>query len=206
MQIIKEEDQSAISLAIDSLQKGKIIAFASDTIYGLAVDATNSKAVEALYEIKKRDSKKPIAIFVKNLKKAEEIFIFDEQSKRIAKKFFPGNLTLVLKTKINNPAKLAPNLNKSHDGFLGFRIIDSEFTNNLFKKFDGILAVSSANFSNQEPAFDAKKVEEYFFNSDILLIDGGVSKNKIPSTVIKFINNKIEIIRSGLISETELRF
>ena len=49
MQIIKEEDQNAISLAIDSLQKGKIIAFASDTIYGLAVDATNSKAVVALY-------------------------------------------------------------------------------------------------------------------------------------------------------------
>ena len=87
-----------------------------------------------MYEIKNRDTKKPIAIFVKDLKTAEEIFDFDEVAKKVAKEFLPGALTLVLKTKENVKNILAENLNQNDDKFLGFRIVEKKFIKKLTSK------------------------------------------------------------------------
>ncbi len=198
MQIISENEQQAVDLAISYLRQGKVIIFATDTVYGLAVDASNSKAVEDLYEIKKRDKIKPIAIFVKNLNAAKKIFYFDDLAKKIAKDFLPGELTLVLKTRLESKNILAKNLNKNNDEFLGFRFIDSGFTKKLFTKFDGYLAVTSANLSGFAPAENAKEMQKYFTDTKVkLLIDGGILQNKIPSTVAKITDNKIIILRQG---------
>ncbi|OFW80629.1 MAG: threonylcarbamoyl-AMP synthase [Alphaproteobacteria bacterium RIFCSPLOWO2_01_FULL_40_26] len=195
--IINQKAPNAVNLACKFLREGKVISFPSDTIYGIAVDASNSKAVRALYRIKNRDEKKPIAIFVKDLKAAEKIFCFDKLSKKIVRKFFPGQLTLVLKTKPEASSFLASNLNKNNDGFLGFRIIDSFFVQKLFEKFDGNLAVTSANISDQKAATSAKEVAKYFEKLD-LVIDGGICDGQ-PSTVAKITDDKIEILRQGKI-------
>ncbi len=201
MKIIKESDLNAIELACDFLRQGKVISFASDTVYGVAADARNYDAVNTLYEIKNRDVKKPIAIFVKDLKTAEEIFDFDELAKKVAREFLPGALTLVLKTKENVKNILAENLNQNDDKFLGFRIVEKKFIKNLLQKFDGILAVTSANKSNHEASINANEVKKYFTNSKLaLLIDGGISKEKTPSTVAKISDKKITILRQGLIN------
>jgi L-threonylcarbamoyladenylate synthase len=199
MLVVKESDGDAIELACKFLRAGKIISFASDTVYGIAVDASNFKAVAALYEIKNRDPKKPIAIFVQNLAIAEKIFFFDEKSEKIAKNFLPGSLTLVLKTRKEAWSFLASNLNQNDDNFLGFRIVRNDFIEKLLKNFGGILAVTSANKSNQEAAVNATEVEKYFATSKLsLLVDGGSSKQKIPSTVAKIFDKKITILRQGL--------
>ena len=198
MHIVNESEKNAVALACDFLRAGKIISFATDTIYALAVDASNVKAVEALYKIKNRDEKKPIAIFVKDLAAAEKIFFFDEIVEKIAEKNLPGSLTLVLKTKFQNSDKIAPNLNQGGDGFLGFRIPDHTFTKKLLAEFDGILAATSANFSAQKPALSAAEVEKYFADSDLdLLVDGGKSAQQIASTVAKISDKKITILRQG---------
>ncbi len=199
MQIIKESDLNSVDLACDFLAAGKIIAFATDTVYGLAVDASNSNAVEALYKLKKRDEKKPIAIFVKDLEAAKKIFFFDEISTKLATKFLPGSLTLVLETKAEAVSGLALNLNQNNNKFLGFRVIDNDFIQNLLKKFDGILAVTSANESSQKSARSAEEVEKYFKYSQLdLLIDGGISKQETASTVVKITDGKVTILRQGL--------
>ena len=77
MQIISAQDSNAAVLAASFLREGKTISFATDTVYGIAVDASNSKAIAALYQIKNRNKNKPIAIFLPNLKVAEKIFLFD---------------------------------------------------------------------------------------------------------------------------------
>jgi len=201
MLIIKESEKNAVDLACNFLRAGKIISFATDTVYGVAVDAANSKAVEKLYTLKNRDEKKPIAIFVKNLESAERIFLFDEISEKIAKKFLPGSLTLVLKTKAETLSLLAQNLNQNSDGFLGFRIVDRQFITNLLEKFNGILAVTSANLAGQTPANSADEVKKYFANCNLdLLIDGGNSEGKIASTVIKISDKKITLLRQGSIN------
>ncbi len=208
MKIISENNQNAANLACEALKNGEVIAFATDTVYGIACDASNSSAVKKLYDIKKRDEKKPIAIFVKDLATAEEIFVFDELSKKIAQNFLPGSITLVLpkkiQKKINSSINLAPNLNPKDDS-LGFRIVDREFINNLMSNFAGILAVSSANLSNQNPALTAKDVEKYFLNSTLkLIVDGNCKKNAEVSTVIKVVNKKIEILRLGAIRQKSI--
>ena len=199
MIIVKEKNLNAADLAIEFLKAGKVIAFATDTVYGIACDANNDKAVESLYKIKNRNKKKPIAILLKDLKAAEKIFIFDETAKKIAKKFLPGALTIILKTKAGASKNISKKLNSNLDGFLGFRIIDKEFIINLFQKFDGILALTSANISEQESATSASEVKKSFQDLDMLLIDGGKTKEKIASTIIKISNNKITLLRKGKI-------
>ena len=198
MLVIKENDKNAINLACEFLRNGKIISFATDTVYGLAVDASNFKAVEDLYKIKNRNKKKPIAIFVKDFEAAKKIFYFDEISQKICKKFLPGSLTLVLETKPEALRLLATNLNQNNDNFLGFRIIDSFFIKNLLEKFNGILAVTSANLSEEKSAITAQEVEKYFNNSKLdLLLDGGICREKTASTVIKISDKKITLLRQG---------
>src|SRR3989338_5764071 len=95
MKIISQNDKNAIKIAVDFLKNNKIISLATDTIYGLAVDASSKIAVDALYDFKKRQKSKPIAIFLPNLAMAKEIFVYDEISQKIAKIFLPGALTFV---------------------------------------------------------------------------------------------------------------
>ncbi|MDX2083601.1 MAG: L-threonylcarbamoyladenylate synthase [Rickettsiales bacterium] len=205
MLIIKESDAQAVEIACQFLQADKVISFACDTVYGLAVDASSQKAVENLYNLKKRDSKKPVAIFVKDISTAKKIFVFDKKAKEIAQKFLPGMLTLVLKKKVQNRIKLAQNLNLQHEDFLGFRIIDHDFVTKLVSAFDGILAVTSANLSGQEAALQAAEVKKYFADSNLdLIIDGGTLMPQKISTVVKIDNGKIEILRRGAIDYKNL--
>lgn len=199
MLVVKEGDPDALNIACDFLCAGKIISFATDTVYGLAADATNHAAIATLYRIKNRDEKKPIAIFVKDLTTAKEIFYFDETSKRIAKNFLRESLTLVLRKKSKNPYKLAYNLNQNDDEFLGFRIVNRPFIKNLLEKFNGILAVTSANTSSQKSATNSQEIEKYFINSELsLIVDGGESATKIASKVVKICDKKLTILRPGL--------
>ncbi|NBV06355.1 MAG: threonylcarbamoyl-AMP synthase [Proteobacteria bacterium] len=203
MKIIAQNNPQSIDLACKFLRSGKAISFATDTVYGIGVDACNEKAVELLYLLKKRDPKKPIAIFVKDIATAKDIFDFDETAEKISKKFLPGSLTLVLKQKSQTKIKIAKNLNLDAENFLGFRIVDCDFVKKLIAAFDGVLAVTSANPSGLEPASKATEVEKYFVNSDLdLIIDGGNLTPKNISTVVKVAGKKIEILRHGAILES----
>ncbi len=195
MLVINENDSNAATLASEFLRDGKIISFSTDTVYALASDASNFKAVEALYQIKNRDPKKPIAIFVKDLEAAKKIFFFEKKAEEIAKKFLPGALTLVLQTRDEAFLYIASNLNKNSDNFLGFRVVDNFFVKELFKKFDGILAVTSVNISGAIAATNPDEIKNIFPNID-LLIEGEIS-HQPASTVAKIIDNKITILRQG---------
>jgi len=200
MLTVKQSDQNAVNLACEFLRAGKIISFATDTVYGVAVDACNFKAVEALFALKKRDPKKPVAIFLKDLDAAKKIFYFDKAAEKVAENFFTGSLTLVLETKPQTSSVLASNLNLNDEKFLGFRIVNHDFVKNLLEKFDGILAVTSANPSEKKAATSAAEVEEYFSNSNLdLLVDGSKSKSQTASTVVKIANGKLQVLRQGSI-------
>ena len=195
MLVINENDSNAATLASEFLHHGKVISFSTDTVYALAADASNFKAVETLYQIKNRDPKKPIAIFVKDLDAAKKIFFFDKKAEEIAKKFLPGALTLVLETRDEAFSYIASNLNRNSDNFLGFRVVDNFFVKELFKKFDGILAVTSVNISGATAATNPDEIKNTLPNID-LLIEGEIS-HQPASTVAKIIDNKITILRQG---------
>jgi L-threonylcarbamoyladenylate synthase len=195
MLVIDQKNPKAVDIAIDFLQKGKVICFATDTVYGVAVDATNPKAVERLYQLKDREKNKPIAIFLKDLESAKKIFIFTDFVNKIAQKYMPGRITIILKT--TNFAKkiLAKNLNNIDDDFIGFRIVDSYFIEKLFEKYNGILAVSSANKAFEDACSSASSVQKKLKDLDLLI--AGKKTSKISSTIVKIDNDKLILIRQG---------
>ena len=143
-------------------------------------------------------------IFIKDILTAKKVFIFNEIAEKIAAKFFSESMTLILEKDPKSKIKIADNLNQNHDKFLGFRIVNHKFVTNLLEAFDGVLAVTSANISGQEPAINAPDVEKYFSDSSLdLLVDGGVCKKKIASTVIKITEQKVEILRQGAMGPTQ---
>ena len=195
MLVIDEKKSNAVDVAIDFLQKGKVISFATDTVYGVAVDATNPKAVEGLYKLKKRDKNKPIAIFLKNLESAKKLFIFNDLAREVVEKYMPGDITAILKTTDYAKKILAKNLNNNDNNFIGFRIIDSYFVQKLFEKYNGILAVSSANEASQNPCISPNLVKKNLKNLDLLI--AGKKTSKISSTIVKIVDNELILIRQG---------
>lgn len=205
MKIIFEDNPNAANLASDFLKLGKVICFASDTVYGLAADAQNEEAVQKLYRIKRRNQNKPIAIFISKSSIAKKLFVFNNLAKKIVDKFFPGQLTLVLKKLENPEIKLADSLN-TNDDFLGFRIVDNKFVNDILQNFSGIMAVTSANISGNKSAISVDEVVSDISSAEIdLIVDGGICKGRIPSTVIKIIDNEIILLREGKISFDEIK-
>lgn len=199
--IIDQTNKNAISTAIATLNAGKILGIPTDTVYGLAVMAKNYDAIEELYKIKGRDPEKPIAIFVKNLTAAKEIFRFNKAALEMAEELMPGKLTMILEIKPSCSKIFPANLNLKNDGFLGFRIVKNSFLDQLFTEFNEILAVSSANPSGSKAAQSAEMAESYFKN--IPIIDGGALYSE-ASSIVKFSGEKFEILRNGALTKQRL--
>lgn len=195
MKIVNQFDKKAIKLAINHLKNGDIVCFPTDTIYGLAVDATNEKAVEKLYNFKNRPKNKPFSIFLRDINIAKKLFVFNNLSTNIANKYFPGQLTMILKTKDQTKKILAKNINNGINDFVGFRIVDSYFVRNLFAKYDGILAVSSANKSNEEPCLSVSQIKNNLLGIDLLI--AGKKASGVASTIIKIDEDNLSIVRIG---------
>jgi len=204
IKIIKESDRNSASLATQHLKNGGVIAFATDTVYGFGVDASNKEAVQKLYEIKNRDETKAVAVLLKDIPRAKEILKFSDLALSISKKFLPGPLTMILPLKDDHKI-LADNLNII-DSFIGFRIVDKVFINALFEIFKGDIALTSANLSKERILTNAQEIAEKFFETklDLLVIDSGELKDNLVSSVIKIDNDKLEILREGIIDKDNI--
>ncbi len=209
MKIIKQFDESSAKIAASLLSQDKVVAIPTDTVYGLAVNAASDIAVNKLYQLKKRDNNKPIAIFAPNVNEARKIVVFSQLAEKIIAKYGDHPLTLVLPKKEDSSYQLSPFLNRN-DEFLGIRIVKYEFISRLFSeisKLDNfLLAVTSANISDQKEATTINQVANYFANDLELLIDNCQNDQKLPSTVIKIIGNDYQILRPGEISEAKIKF
>ena len=107
----------------------------------------------------------------------------------------PGDFTAILKTTDYAKKILAKNLNNNDNNFIGFRIIDSYFVKKLFEKYNGILAVSSANEASQNPCISASLVKKNLKNLDLLIT--GKKTSKISSTIVKIVDDELILIRQG---------
>lgn len=191
--IISQYQQNAINFAISQLQNQKVIAIPTDTVYGLAVDASSFEGVEKIYELKKRDNQKPIAIFVQNLTMAKEIFQFNQLAEKIANLYMPGKITMILNVKENH-FNLAKNLNYNNST-IGFRYVNSFFMAKLLEIYQKPLAVTSANISGFEVAKSAHDIAK-IFNLE-LIIDNEETCNNLASTVVEITKDSYKILREG---------
>lgn len=185
-----------IGACVQALKKGKVVAYPTDTSYGLAVDATNLSAIKRLYKIKGREFNKPVHIIPPNIGQAKKIVRWDGRANKLVNKFWPGPLTLVLglRTKGLSFRQLS-----ARSGFLGVRMPKNQIALDLAKYLGRPITTTSANISGQKDAYSGKDVLGQFkkqkLSPDILINAGGLPKRK-PSTVVK-LNDSWEILRSG---------
>ena len=183
---------------IETLQNGGVIAFVTDTVWGLGCLPDNEKAVQKIYEIKKRETQKPLILMSNEV---HNLLDFVEPLPKIAcqliKKYFPGALTLVVKKSKNTPNYITSNMDT-----VGIRIPDNE----VFKRIceivpNHVLATTSANLSHQP---SAKSYEQAYENMhelvDIVIKDYGFECKGLESTVCGVFEDEIKIFRQGQIN------
>ena len=187
--------KNSIRLLKQSLEDGNIIAVPTDTVYGLIADAYNEKAVNKIFKTKLRPKKLPLIIFVSSIEEAKKIGHFSKYDELLAKAFWPGDLTLIVKRKSN---KIFYGHKSSTT--VGIRIPNHKALLNLLIETKKPLASTSAN-SHKEKA--PKNIKELDIISNKEITYTLVSNHKIAgseSTIVSLINDKINILRSGRIS------
>ncbi|WP_456430734.1 L-threonylcarbamoyladenylate synthase [Thermosulfuriphilus sp.] len=181
--------------AVQVLKEGGLVAFPTETFYGLAVDALNKRALLRLSRLKKRPSEKPFPLIIPDISWAFRLW--EEPSsllRRLIEAFWPGPLTIVAKAKIGLPQTiLAPN------GTVALRISSHPVALGLAKAFGGPITATSANPAEALPPTTADEVKAYFGESLDLILDAGKTEGGNPSTVILVQGEKIHLIRPGVI-------
>lgn len=187
------------SAAAKIISAGGVIAFRTDTFYGLGADPFNVTAVRRVKALKGRENK-PILLLLADLSDVDR-FIADrsEQFEEVARKFWPGPLTIVGRAVANLPSEIT-----AGTGTVGVRIPADDSVRDLVRECGGALTATSANPSSGEPARSAKEVREYFGDQIDLVIDGGEVAATEPSTVLDVITSPPRVLREGAIKDTDL--
>ena len=187
-----------IQIATKAINDGAIVVFPTDTVYGLGCNPYNHDAVLSLYEIKKRKKTKSFPVLGYSKKELEKIAEFNSLEEKIAEKFWPGPITLILKIKDKE-------IQKSLDleGKIAVRVPNNQCVLALLKECK-LLVGTSANISGTTPFNDPKECDKNLSGYD-LLIDGGIISSQGESTIVEIENNDVKILRKGSISEEMIK-
>ena len=195
-----------LNFAVENITEGKIIAFPTDSVYGIGGDPQNLEVIERVYKIKFRDQSKGLLLLVSDLEEALKVAEFDKISKKLADNYWPGQLTLILKRKEPNflPLELT-----GFQNTIGLRIPDNEIILRILsllkeKGYFGGIIGTSANYSGEPPSISGEEVTKRILSPIDLIIDGGKSKSKIPSTIVDCTTKKVTFLRVGKITEEEI--
>jgi len=189
---------SDIKVAIKKIKDGGIIVFPTDTVYGIGCDPYNKKTISRLYEIKKRKKTKPFPILGVSKTELEKIAEFNTLEEKIAEKFWPGQVTLVLKVK---DEKIRQSL--CLDKKIAVRVPNNQCVLSLLKECK-LLVGTSANISGTTPFTDPNECSKNLTRYD-LLIDGGIIPSQSESTIVEIVGGDIKILREGSVPEKEIR-
>lgn len=182
--------------AADLLRSGALVAMPTETVYGLAADASNGRAVAAIYEAKGRPSFNPLIAHVADMAMADEIAALDPLSRKLAEHFWPGPLTLVLPLNIDAPIS---SLVTAGLKTIGLRCPKGP-ARELIRLVGHPLAAPSANSSGRISATSAEAVQADLGTRIPLILDGGASPVGVESTIVKIENGKVRLLRPGGVS------
>jgi len=188
-------DAAVILAAARIISEGGVIAFRTDTFYGLGADPFNATAVAKIRKLKGREENKPILLLLADASVADR-FIADrsQQFEEVARKFWPGPLTIVGRAVANLPSEIT-----AGTGTVGVRVPADASVRDLVRQCGGVLTGTSANPSGSEPARSAKEVSDYFGDRIDLILDGGEVTATEPSTVLDVTMSPPRVLRDGAI-------
>ena len=190
-------DDEGIEKISQIIQKGGIVVFPTDTVYGIGCNPYNENSVKKIYEIKSRTELKSLPVLAYSLDVVKEIALIDEFTEKIIEKYWPGPLTLILEL---TDQKLKKSLNLGNK--IAVRIPDSKCTLKLLEKCR-LLVGTSANISGNSSYTNPDECIKNIKNYDMFL-NGGIITSKGESTIIEIENKEIKIIREGTLKREDI--
>lgn len=182
------------------IASGGVVAFRTDTLYGLGVDPLNAAAVRRIWELKGREEGKPILLLIADREQVER-FVSTRSStfNQLAEQFWPGPLTIIGAARPELPPELT-----AGTGTIGLRLPDDERVRGFVRACGGALTATSANPAQQPAARSANQVRDYFADKLDLIVDDGAVELTEPSTVVDATGKTVKIVREGLITRAQL--
>jgi len=194
---MKKISQQKFKDAARILQKGGLIAFPTETVFGFGVVFDDEKAYKRLIEVKKRPPEQPFTLMCADRTDIDEFAYIDDRARKLINAFFPGQFTIILKAKENLPEWV-----KSKEGNVGIRIPDYPVVQNIIRAVGKPLLVPSANRHGEPPLTKAEDVC-HIFKDEVDAVVDGKSVSNIPSTIV-IVSKDVKIIREGYITKKDI--
>jgi L-threonylcarbamoyladenylate synthase len=195
-----QQHENAEPQAAEVIARGGVIAFLTDTFYGLGVNPFDADAVRRVQTLKGREEGKPILIVISD---PDQVARFIEQPSpefvRLSERFWPGPLTLIGTARAEVPGPIT-----GGTGTIGVRLPNDEDVRSLVRACGGALTATSANPASMPPASSAQQVANYFPEGLDLIVDGGPARTDRPSTVVDVSGSEVRVLREGMISRAAL--
>jgi L-threonylcarbamoyladenylate synthase len=199
--VIALHSTESLQHAADIVSRGGVIAFRTDTFYGLGADPFNKGAVEKIKQLKGREDNKPILVVISDYDHLDRFIIsISTAFQLLARKFWPGALTLIGQANPELPAEITAGTET-----VGVRLPNNDRVRQLVRACGGALTATSANPSRAAPATSAQQVQEYFIEGLDLIVDDGEAQTDRPSTVIDVSQSEPKLIREGVIPWLEIK-
>ena len=189
-------DDNGINQILEIYEKGGIIAFPTDTVYGIGCNPFNKNSVSRIYDMKKRSGEKKFPILGFSNRELKKIVKFNSNAEKISEKFWPGQITMLLpiRKEITNQIE--------NNGKLAVRVPNNECVLSILKQCKLIIG-TSANISGEESILDSNDCKQKLPEIDVL-VDAGKITSLGESTIIEFVDDELKIIREGSISKNEI--
>jgi L-threonylcarbamoyladenylate synthase len=191
-----------IDYIVSCLRKGSVVALPTDTFYGLAVDPVNLHAVEQIYQLKTRQQHKPLSLLISSLAQAYELAReSDPMLDRLADKFWPGPLTIIVRAGTKLPLR-----STAYTGNVALRVPDAAIARAVVEKFGLPITATSANLQGSSECTHAACVRDQIGDRIPLIIDGGPTGRTQPTTIVDLSlgPGRWMILREGAIPTHEI--
>lgn len=193
---VKEIDNAAIKAAADAIRRGELVIFPTETVYGLAADALNEDAVRKVFRAKERSERHPLPVQVAGIEQLCKVAMdVSESAKRLAARYWPGPLTMVVKKNESISDLVSGGLDT-----VGIRVPDHPVAQALLRELDSPIVATSANLSGKEPPKSADEAIEQIGDKVSVIIDSGRCEIGVASTVVDISVEPPKILRLGTIS------
>jgi L-threonylcarbamoyladenylate synthase len=199
-ELLNGADPIALQRALELLERGEIVAVPTDTVYGIAADGMNPNAVERIFAAKERPSHKAIILLLADYEDIERVAVYvSPTARRLAERFWPGGLTLVVRARPELPANL-----RAETDTIGVRLPDADIPRELARLLDNPLATTSANISGGANPQTAQDVLRDLQGRIALVLDGGPTRANVASTVLDCTVEPPRLLREGAVAVAEI--
>ena len=195
-------EASLVRYAADQIRAGEVLGMPTDTFYGLAADPFNLRAVDRVYEIKSRSRHKPLSLLIESVEQAEELARpLPEEFHALARKFWPGPLTIIVRAASRLPLKVTANT-----GNVALRIPSSKISLAVVQAARIAITATSANLSGESECTSAEAVRDQLEDRISIIVDGGPSPREVSSTIVDLTDEEArwKIMREGAIPAQEI--